>query len=277
MEEQVLKNLGRKSFIIRKHILEMLKPPKVGHLGGGASCVEILTVLYFYKMKYKPEEPKWSNRDRFILSKGHAVIALYAVLAEAGYFNTDELTHFKELASHLQGHPDFRRTPGIEANTGSLGQGLSIGVGIALSAKMDKKRFKTYVLLGDGELAEGQVWEAATAAAAYKLDNLIAIVDNNGLQATDSTKNVLELGDIYSKFKSFGWLVYKIDGHDIKQIANILDKVEHVIEKPIAIIAKTIKGKGFGLAENNPCFHNANIPEELYQELIEQYNVYMES
>lgn len=262
-----IKKLEDKSKIIRRHILEMMKPPKLGHLGGSMSCADIVTVLYYYKMKHKPYNPTWEKRDRLILSKGHSVLTQYAALADLGYFPVKDIYNIKEINCHLQGHPDMNKTIGIEANTGSLGQGLSIGVGICLGARIDKHKYNVYVLLGDGELQEGQIWEAAMTAGHYKLDNIVAIVDNNKLQATGLIKERLDTGDIASIWESFGWEVFKINGHNIAEIADALDKADKV-KGPVCIIAETIKGKGIKFAENNPGFHKGCLTEEQYSEEI---------
>ncbi|KLU63041.1 transketolase 1 [Peptococcaceae bacterium CEB3] len=262
------KHLRRKAAQLRRDIAEMLEPPKVGHLGGSSSSVEIVTVLYFYKMRHNPKEPQWAERDHFIMSKGHSALAQYAALAECGYFPRQDLRHNKELGFHLQGHPDMRKTVGIEANTGSLGQGLSVGLGLALSHKLDGQSNKVYVLVGDGELAEGQIWEAAMAAAAYKADNLVAIIDRNRLQATGPISERMDSGDIQSKWQAFGWEVMEVDGHDVKAIAYALDEADKVSERPVAIIANTIKGKGFPFAEGKAAFHNAALNAEQYQEAL---------
>jgi len=266
-----IKKLKDKSRIIRRHILEMMKPPKLGHLGGSMSCADIVTTLYYYKMKYKPDEPNWEKRDRLILSKGHSVLAQYAALADLGYFPVEDILNIKEINCHLQGHPDMNKTVGIEANTGSLGQGLSIGIGICLGANIDKYKYNVYVIIGDGELQEGQIWEAAMAAGHYKLDNIIAIVDNNKLQATGFIRERLDIGDIASKWESFGWKVFKINGHNFVEIADALDKADE-IKRPVCIIADTIKGKGVKSAEKNPAFHKGCLTEKEYQEVIKKFS-----
>lgn len=251
-----IKELKEKAKIIRLGILEAIGVDQKGHLGGSMSSADLVTALYFHKMKHTPENPKDPERDRLIFSKGHAVLAQYAALAECGYFPKEELKKTKTLGSLLQGHPDIQ-TPGIEASTGSLGQGLSIGLGMALGANLDYKRYRVYVILGDGELAEGQIWEAANTANFYKVDNLVAIIDHNKLQAVGFLKKRYDIGDIRGKFNIFGWKTFEIDGHNMEEIVNTLDKIDNIKGSPSAIIAHTIKGKGISFAENNPSFHNA--------------------
>lgn len=226
-----------------------------GHPGGSLSCCDILVALYFKVLRHNPKNPKWEDRDRFILSKGHSAPALYACLAEAGYFPQDELLTLRKLGSPLQGHPSMNTLLGIEISTGSLGQGLSVGNGIALTGRLDGKDYRTFVLLGDGECDEGQVWEAAMAASHYKLDNLCAIVDRNGLQIDGPTEEVMALEPLAEKWKAFGWKVIEIDGHNFNQILSALnpDKVEK--DKPLVIIARTIKGKGVSFMEGVVDFH----------------------
>ena len=261
MIKKTTSELEKKARLIRLGILETMEPGKKSHLGGSMSAADLVAVLYFYKLRHNPENPKDPNRDRFIFSKGHSVLSQYAALAECGYFPKEELKKTKTLGSILQGHPEIR-TPGIEANTGSLGQGLSIGLGMALGAKLDQRDYKVYVILGDGELAEGQIWEAVNTASFYKLDNLIAIVDYNKLQAVGFLKERYDLGDIRGKFSIFGWKTFEIDGHNIEDIKNTLDETDQIKGSPCAIIAHTIKGKGVSFAENNPGFHNAPLSRE---------------
>ncbi len=251
-----------KAAAIRKNIVLMLKTDK-GHLGGSTSIADIVAALYFGVMRFDPKEPKKPNRDRFILSKGHSVLAQYGALIELGLLSRDKLDTLKRLGSPLQGHPDMKMFPGIEANTGALGQGLSLANGLALAGRLDNEDFYTYVIVGDGELSEGQNWEAIMAAAHYKLDHVIAFIDNNELQATGKIAERFNTGPYTEKFLAFGWNALDIDGHSIPEI---LDAVEHAkagTGKPTAIIAHTIKGKGVSFAENNPAFHhNAMTPEQ---------------
>ena len=265
MNKLTIKELKEKAKIIRHGILETMEVGKKSHLGGSMSSADLVTALYFYKMRHNPKDPKDPDRDRFIFSKGHSVLTQYSALAECGYFPREELKKTKTLGSLLQGHPEIR-TPGIEANTGSLGQGLSIGLGMALAAKLDKKDYKVYVILGDGEVAEGQIWEAANTASFYKLDNLVAIVDYNKLQAVGFLKKRYDIGDIRGKFSIFGWKTFEIDGHNMEDIVTTLDETDHVKGLPSAIIAHTVKGKGVSFAENNPAYHNAPLSkEQLFQ------------
>lgn len=251
---------------LRLEIVKMIGVGKTGHLGGSCSIAEIVAVLYFYKMKHDPSNPKWAERDRFVLSKGHSALAQYAALAEAGYFGKDRLNTLKQLGSMLQGHPDFLKTPGVEANTGSLGQGLSIACGIAAGLKLDGLDSRVYCIVGDGEIAEGQIWEAAMATSFYKLDNLTVFVDVNGIQATGPVAQRFDTSPLYDKWKAFGWHVIEIDGHDVGQIINALDSAEGIKGKPTAILARTVKGKGIPFAENTAAFHNGAMTEEQYSQ-----------
>ncbi len=251
-----IRQLEEKAKNIRKHIVEMIYLAGSGHPGGSLSCVDILTSLYFNIMKHKPLEPKWVDRDRFILSKGHAAPALYATLAECGYFPIEELLNLRKIGCRLQGHADSN-VPGVDASTGSLGQGLSIACGMSLIGKICKKNFKTYVLLGDGECDEGQVWEAAMFASHYKLDNLVAIIDRNGFQIDGPTEKVMSLEPFKEKWKAFGWNIAEINGNEIKEIITIMHRLEKLggIDKPSMILANTIKGKGISMMENKNEFH----------------------
>jgi len=265
MKINEINELKEKARAVRKGILECIGINKKGHLGGSMSSADLVTALYFYKMKINPKNPNDPDRDRFIFSKGHSVLAQYAALAECGYFPKSMLETTKTFGSILQGHPEIR-TPGIEANTGSLAQGLSVGVGMALGGKLDKRDYKVYVILGDGELNEGQVWEAITAASVYKLDNLVAIVDRNKLQASGPIKEIYDIGDIKSKFEAFGWKSFEINGHNMKEIVEALDSVDEIKGTPSIIIAQTIKGKGISFAENVTGFHNASLTAEQFKE-----------
>jgi len=219
---QLIKYLERKALQLRYHILEMVGVGKAGHLGGSSSCAEIVATLYFNWMKIDPKNPRDPERDRFLLSKGHAALVQYAALAELGYFPVEELKKVKTLGSMLQGHPDMKSTPGVEANTGSLGQGLSIALGMALGLRLDGRSSRVYVILGDGELAEGQIWEAAMAASHYKVDNLVAFVDKNRVQATGPVEERLNSNPVAAKWSAFGWHVIEIDGHSVKEILEAL-------------------------------------------------------
>jgi len=260
-EEQV-KALKEKARNIRIDILKMLTECGSGHTGGSLSAADIATALYFYKMKHDPKQPKWKDRDNFILSKGHAAPLLYTVLAHAGYFETTELCTLRKLGSRLQGHPDSKYLPGVEISTGSLGQGLSVANGLALAHKLDKGANRVYALLGDGEIQEGQIWEAAMTAAHYKLDNLCAMVDNNGLQIDGPVAKVMGVEPITDKFRAFGWEVLDIDGHYMAQIAAALDKAETIKGKPTMIVCRTVKGKGSAVFEGKVEFHGATPTKE---------------
>lgn len=257
---------------IRLDTLQEIYYAKSGHPGGSLSIAEILTVLYFNEMHIDENKPYDENRDRFVLSKGHASSALYATLAERGYFPKEELITFRNISSYLQGHPDMKHTPGVDMSTGSLGQGLSAACGMAINSKIDEKGYRVYCLLGDGELEEGQVWEAAMTASKFKLDNLVVIVDCNNLQLTDTTKNVMDLNseDISNKFKAFGFNTMIIDGHNVESIIDAFTKAKQVKDKPTAIIAKTIKGKGVSFMENKVEWHGKAPSDEEYKMAIDE-------
>lgn len=270
MNESQLKEVARKAYQIRKHSLEMLCGAGTGHPGGSLSEAEILSALYFAKMRLDPARPDWEERDRFVLSKGHACPALYAALAMKGYFAEKELAGLRQLGSCLQGHPDMKKTPGIDISTGSLGQGLSAGLGMALAARLLAKAVRVYVLLGCGELQEGQVWEAAMAAAHYKASNLTAIVDYNRLQIDGPNSQVMEVSPLMAKWEAFGWKTLQIDGHDLRQIMAALDEAELNSASPTVIIANTVKGKGVSFMENQVGWHGkAPSREELNRALAE--------
>ena len=247
--------LNLKAVKIRKHIIEMLYRAKSGHPGGSLSAVDALVALYFVHMNLNPKKPNDPNRDRFILSKGHAAPALYAALAERGYFPVGELKKLRMIDCMLQGHPVCTYIPGVEASTGSLGHGLSFACGVALAGKLDKKDYNVYAMLGDGETGEGQVWEAAAVAAHYKLDNLTAMIDRNFLQIDGHTENVLKLESVRDRWSSFGWNTIEIDGHDIEKIINALEEAKNHKRQPSMIILNTTKGKGVSFMENNVDFH----------------------
>lgn len=261
-----IKKLERISLQLRFDLLEMMGVGKAGHLGGSSSMAEIAACLYFHAMRYDPANPMNPDRDRFLLSKGHCVLIQYAALAELGVIPREELKKVKTLDGCLQGHPDMDRTPGIEAVTGSLGMGLSIALGMALGLRLDGRSSRVYVVMGDGELSEGQIWEAAMAAAAFKADNITGIVDLNRLQATGPTKETLDIPEIAKKWEAFGWEVLEIDGHDIGQILKALEEAKRVTGRPAVIVAETVKGKGFSFAENNAAFHNGILTEDLYRQ-----------
>lgn len=263
-----LQEVRQKAVDIRANIIEMLPAGKIGHIGGSCSIADITAALYFKHMNVY-SDPKDARRDRCILSKGHAVLAQYACFAELGYFDRGELKKVKTLDGLLQGHPDMEMTPGIEAVTGSLGQGLSVSLGMALGLKIDGSASRVYAILGDGELSEGQIWEAAMAASVFKADNLCAIIDFNGVQATDTTDNVFPIPSLKEKWGAFGWHVIEIDGHSIEEILSALDEAKATKGKPCAIIARTVKGKGFKFAEGLAKFHNGSMSEDEYREALE--------
>jgi len=263
--EELVRELKRKAIQVRANILEMIPPGKVGHLGGSTSIADVMAALYFHTMRINKNNPKDPGRDRLIMSKGHAVLVQYACLAELGYFDRSELGKVKTFAGILQGHPDMDKTPGIEAVTGSLGQGLSVSLGVALGLRLDKSDSRVYAILGDGELAEGQIWEASMAAAVYKASNLTAIIDWNGVQATSTTAEIFPIANLVEKWKAFGWNVIEIDGHDMVQVLGALDAAKAYTEGPTAILAHTIKGKCFPFAEGKAKYHNAAMNDEEYK------------
>lgn len=253
---------------LRSNLIDMIPPGKVGHLGGSSSIMDVVAALYF-KIMNVFEDPKDPRRDLLVFSKGHAVLAQYAAFVELGYVEREALKYVKTLECTLQGHPDMDQTPGIEAVTGSLGQGLSICLGMALGLQLDEKDTRVYCIVGDGEQAEGQIWEAAMAASAYKMDNLCAIVDVNGVQATDAIDQVLANPDLKKKWEAFGWKTLEIDGHDMKQILAALEEAKVTKGQPTVILAKTIKGKGFSFAEGKAAYHNAAMNDEEYAQARE--------
>jgi len=259
-----IKELERLAALIRLRIVQMMGVGQRGHLGGSCSAADIVTALYFAKMRHDPAHPDWPDRDRFLLSKGHSALSQYAALAECGYFPGEELERVKTLGAMLQGHPDRLKTPGIEANTGSLGQGISIACGMAAGLRIDGRDSRVYCILGDGELAEGQVWEASHAASFYKLDNLVAFLDNNRLMATGQIVKRYNTAPYAEKWRAFGWHVLEIDGHDMTAILEALDAVDGIQGKPKMIVAHTIKGKGISFAENRPEFHNGILNAEQF-------------
>lgn len=263
--QELIKELQLKAIQVRANILEMIPPGKVGHLGGSSSIADVMAALYFHTMKVSKTDPKEPTRDRLIMSKGHAVLVQYACLAELGYFDRGELGKVKTFNGMLQGHPDMDRTPGIEAVTGSLGQGLSVSLGMALGLRLDKSSSRVYAILGDGELAEGQIWEAVMAARVFRASNLTAIVDWNGVQATSTTAEIFPIENLVEKWKAFGWNVIEIDGHDMVQVLEALDAAKAYTEGPTAILAHTVKGKCFPFAEGKAKYHNASMTEDEYK------------
>ncbi|MTI85790.1 MAG: transketolase [Firmicutes bacterium] len=257
MDEQTISALEGRAKAIRRHVVKMIGKAGSGHPGGSLSAADIVTSLYFNVMRIDPQRPHWEDRDRFVLSKGHAAPVQYAALAERGYFPVEELTGLRKLGSPLQGHPDMKKVPGIEMSTGSLGQGLSAANGMALAGRLDSKDYNVYVLLGDGEIQEGQVWEAAMAAAHYKLDNVIAFLDHNGFQIDGPVKEIMSPEPVAEKWKSFGWDVQVIDGHNIKEIIAATEKCRAVKDQPSMIIAETVKGKGVSFMEDKVEWHGA--------------------
>ncbi|WP_400241054.1 transketolase [Methanomethylophilus alvi] len=255
---------------LRLDVVEMTTAAGSGHPGGSLSSADLLATLYFRIMNIDPADPYMEDRDRFVLSKGHAAPILYATLAERGYFPTDELKTLRQLGSRLQGHPAYRGVPGIEVTTGSLGQGLSMACGMALAGKMDSKDYRVYCLMGDGELQEGQNWEAAMFAHRYGLNNLIGFVDRNRLQICGNTEEVMSLDPLPEKFRAFGWNVIIIDGHNIRQIIDACDKAARSKKNPTVIIMNTIKGKGVSFMENNVDFHGRSCKPDEYAKAVEE-------
>ncbi len=261
--EAVIRELKAKALQLRCNVLEMIGVGKAGHWGGSSSLAETMAVLYFHSMNVDRNNPKNPERDRLLLSKGHAALIQYAALCELGYFPREELQRVKSLNGLLQGHPDLT-VPGIEAVTGSLGQGLSLGVGMSLALRLDKIPNRVYVIMGDGEQSEGQLWEAAMAASNFKLDNLTAFLDWNKIQATGRTEDIFNIPDLDKKWTAFGWEVLKVDGHDIGQIIAAIDQAKTIKGKPTLVILDTIKGKGVSFAENTPTYHNGAFDEAKY-------------
>lgn len=266
---EALQNIA---YEVRKGIIEEVYEAQSGHPGGSLSCSDILTVLYFNQMNVDPKKPNDINRDRLVLSKGHCSPALYSVLAQKGYFNKEELKNFRKVGSFLQGHPDMKKIPGVDMTTGSLGQGLSAAVGMAIASKMDEAGCRVYCLLGDGEIEEGQIWEAAMAAYKNKLDNLCVILDNNHLQIDGKIEEVSGLDNIEGKFKSFGFNVLLVDGHNISQLIDAFNTAKQVKGVPTIIIANTIKGKGISFMENQAGWHGKAPNKEEYEKAIEELN-----
>jgi transketolase len=245
---------------LRQHIIEMTCAAASGHPGGSLSAADIITVLYFHKMRHNPKDPGWPDRDRFVMSKGHAAPVLYAALAEAGYFPVKYLKTLRKIGSSLQGHVDMLALPGIEMSTGSLGQGLSAANGMALAARLDKKDYHIYCLMGDGECHEGQIWEAAMTASHHKLDNLTAFVDHNKYQIDGRVEEIKSIQPFADKWKAFGWSVFSCDGHSMKSIIAAIEKAEKIKGKPSMIIAETVKGKGVSFMEERPLEYHGRAP-----------------
>jgi len=266
----LVRELKDRAYRLRRDVLEMLTAAGSGHPGGSLSAAEIVAAIFFYKLRHDPKNPTGPDRDRFVLSKGHAAPILYAALAESGYFPHSDLERLRKLDSHLQGHPDQTMTPGVEVSAGSLGQGFSFAQGVALSGKMEGAGYHVYALIGDGEMDEGQIWEAALFASHHKLDNLTGIVDVNGLQNDSFVKDILVTEPIVDKWRAFGWHVIDVDGHDVGAIADALDEATATKGRPTMIVCRTVKGKGVSFMENNPEYHGkAPNKEQLAQALSE--------
>ena len=266
-EKEKLEEIARQT---RIEVVQMIGKSGFGHIGGSMSIVELLTVLYFCEMNIDPKNPQWEDRDRFVLSKGHSCLSLYAILAQKGYFPEEVLSTLDRVDSILQCHPDMKICPGIDMSTGALGQGISAAVGIALGAKLKGKNFRTYSIVGDGESAEGQVWEAAMCASKFKLDNLVVIIDYNKLTLSGKTCEVMPLEPLCDKWASFGWHVIQIDGHSFTQIIDALNEAKSVKEKPKAIIANTIKGKGISFYENQVKSHSVTMTLEQVESALKE-------
>ena len=270
LNSEQLENLKEKSRKIRKNIIEMIYSASSGHPGGSLSVTDILTTLYFKEMNVDINNPKNENRDRLVLSKGHCSPALYSCLAQRGYFETKELQTFRNIESKLQGHPDMNKVDGVDMTSGSLGQGLSVANGMAIAGKLDKKQYRVYAILGDGEIEEGQIWEAAMASSKYKLDNLCVIVDNNNLQIDGTIEEVMNSKPIDEKFQKFGFETITIDGHNISEIMEAFNKAKEIKGKPACIIAKTIKGKGVSFMENQVGWHGKAPNDEQFKQAIQE-------
>ncbi|BDV44339.1 transketolase [Geotalea uraniireducens] len=269
MDSEKIRLLEDKARQLRVAIVKTLHKSQSGHTGGSLSAIDMVTALYFHTMRHKPDEPAWAGRDRFVLCKGHAAPALYVALAEAGYFPKEDLMTLRRLGSHLQGHPDSKVTPGVEVCTGSLGQGLSMANGMALGLRLDGSASRVYALLGDGELQEGQVWEAAMAAGHYKLDNLCALIDVNRLQIDGEVAKVMNVEPVTDKFRAFGWNVIDVDGHSMAAIVAALEQAATVKGQPTAIVARTVKGKGVSFFENKASYHGVAPSDEELPKALE--------
>ena len=270
MDPSKLEALKKKALEIRREIVTMVHRANSGHVGGSLGATEIVVALYYHTMKHRPADPAWEERDRFILSKGHCTPVIYAALADCGYFPREDLKTFRRPGSHLQGHPAQHKTPGIDASTGTLGLGISTAVGMALGAKLKKQNHFYYVLCGDGEIQEGQVWEAAMFANKYKLDNIVGFVDRNYLQTDGNSEKVMPLDPLRPKWESFGWRVYDIDGNDFSQIIETIEQSKTEKGKPVMIIARTIKGKGVSFMENEASWHGTPPGKEDYEKAVKE-------
>lgn len=270
MDKQEKKNLELMAYRIRKDAVTAVYSAASGHPGGSLSIAEILAALYFKEMNIDPKNPQMENRDRLVLSKGHCSPALYGALAERGYFPVEDLKTFRKTDSYLEGHPDKKKVPGVDMSSGSLGQGISAANGMALAAKMDHKDYRVYTILGDGEIQEGQVWEAAMFAAHYKLDNLTAFVDSNGLQIDGCVDDVMSPNPIDKKFEAFGWHVLVIDGNDMDQVVDAIEKAKVHKGQPTMIVCKTVKGKGVSYMENQAGWHGSAPNQEQYEQAVKE-------
>jgi transketolase len=270
LDEQQLRFLQSKAKAIRRLIVEMVYCANSGHVGGSLGAADLLTALYYHLMRHDPHNPKWDERDRFVMSKGHCTPVVYAVLADCGYFPIKDLANFRQVGAHLQGHPCHLKTPGLDASTGTLGLGISTGVGMALAAKLKGLKHYVYILCGDGEIQEGQVWEAAMFGNKYKLDNVIAFVDRNYLQTDGNTEDIMPLDPLAPKWEAFGWRTFEIDGHDFNQIIGAVNQAKAERGRPAMIIARTVKGKGVSFMENNVVWHGTPPGREVYLRAMEE-------
>ena len=277
MDATLKKQLEITATKVRMGVIEGVYNAKSGHPGGSLSISDVLTYLYFAKLNVDPKNPKWADRDRFVLSKGHCAPALYAVLAERGFFDKSELKKLRHIGAMLQGHPDMKGTPGVDMSTGSLGQGISAAAGMALGGKLSSASYKVYTILGDGEIEEGQVWEAAMFSAHNKLDNLVAIVDNNGLQIDGKITDVCSPMPITDKFEAFGWHVITMNAHDFDDIERAFDEAEKINGKPVAIVMTSVKGKGVSFMENQVGWHGTAPNAEQYAQAMDELNKTLES
>ena len=270
-EEDQIKNIKNFAFRVRKNILEMAVSAGAGsaHFGGALSITEIVSTLFAHQMKIDKKNPKWEERDRFILSKGHACLAYYAALCEIGYISKEELKTFEKNDTNLLGHPVANRNLGIDFSNGSLGMGLSLGIGVAIASKKKKKNFDVYVIVGDGECNEGSIWESAMAAPHFKLDNLYVVIDKNNFQQTGSNEEIMNVANLKDKWSSFGWHTVELDGHNIEELYNFFNKGK-TINKPKAIIANTVKGKGFSFSENNNDWHHSILSKSFYEKAMNE-------
>ena len=274
LTDQQIRELEETARHLRVEVLKMLHTSQSGHTGGSLSAIDVMAVLYFQRMRHDPSNPAWADRDRFVLSKGHAAPALYACLAGCDYFPKEDLKTLRRLGSHLQGHPDMNKTPGVEVCTGSLGQGMSQAVGLAMAARLADRPSRVYTLLGDGEVQEGQIWEAAMSAAHYGLGNLCAIVDQNGLQIDGEVEKVMNVGPLGPKFLAFNWHVLEVDGHDIQAISRAFDEAETVTDRPTAIIARTVKGKGVPFFEHKASYHGVAPSDDEMERALEALSLH---